>query len=225
VTIRDRIQRRVMPRLIVRLSRVRWHRRAAAALRRGLGGRGTVRLFLAFDDASSAIAMLGLTDRLAGRRVRLLVEPVVRRGIPGDPAEPDKRRYAVVDARRLARRGGLELSRSEPVPAAEAAFLAEWATALPAGPDRNGFCVDAMRLLWLDSDGALPVDDLEALWSRRSAALPPAANGVLPGERQMKRRRLYDTPVAVVHGRWYFAHERLDQIGEWLDELGWTASP
>jgi 2-hydroxychromene-2-carboxylate isomerase len=38
----------------------------------------------------------------------------------------------------------------------------------------------------------------------------------------MDKRGLYDTPIAVVHGRWYFAHERLGQIEDWLDELGWT---
>lgn len=41
-------------------------------------------------------------------------------------------------------------------------------------------------------------------------------------ERSFRLRRLYDTPVAVVHGRWYFAHERLEQIAQRLDDLGWT---
>jgi hypothetical protein len=39
----------------------------------------------------------------------------------------------------------------------------------------------------------------------------------------MKRRRLYDTPVAVFAGQWFFAHERLPQIEYALDELGWTS--
>ena len=40
----------------------------------------------------------------------------------------------------------------------------------------------------------------------------------------MRRRRLYDTPAAVVGGQWFFAHERLAQIGHRLDELGWRAA-
>jgi 2-hydroxychromene-2-carboxylate isomerase len=43
-------------------------------------------------------------------------------------------------------------------------------------------------------------------------------------ERRMRRRRLYDTPVAVVHGEWFFAHERLAQIEHRLDDLGWKAA-
>jgi len=34
-----------------------------------------------------------------------------------------------------------------------------------------------------------------------------------------------DTPAAWVHGQWFFAHDRLVQIGERLDDLGWTVSP
>jgi hypothetical protein len=39
----------------------------------------------------------------------------------------------------------------------------------------------------------------------------------------MRRRKIYDTPSAWVAGRWFFAHERVEQIGEWLDRLGWGA--
>jgi 2-hydroxychromene-2-carboxylate isomerase len=197
-----------MPRVVVKLSTVRAHRRAAATVRRALGGRGKVRLYVAFDDPSSAVALLGLSERLRGRRIDLIVEPVVARGIPDDPAAGAKRRYAVVDARRLARRDGRELSRTEPVPQDATAHLAHQAAALPA-TERTAFCVAAMRRLWFESDGPLdPVD---------------AGDGALPGERGMRLRRLYDTPVAVVGGQWFFAHERLAQIESALDDLGWTA--
>ena len=128
---RDRIQRRLMPRAIVALSTVRLPGRIAATVRRSLGRSATVRLYLAFDDPYSAVALLGLAERVGGRRARLLVEPVVERGIPGDPAAERKRDYAVLDSRRLARRAGLELSRREPVSAAATAFLADWAAAIP----------------------------------------------------------------------------------------------
>jgi 2-hydroxychromene-2-carboxylate isomerase len=223
MTLRDRIQRRVAPRLIVWLSARDGRHRLAAGLRRALGGGGTVRLYIAFDDASSAVALLGLIERLEGRRVNLVVEPVVKRGIPEDPAVDAKREYAVVDARRLLRRSGLELSRSAPVDPGEVAIVAGWAASLPAGRLRNDFSAAVMRMIWLESDGQVPVARIESLWREQAGTEPVTEKaGPLEGERQMKRRRLYDTPVAVVHGHWYFAHERLDQIEQRLDELGWT---
>jgi 2-hydroxychromene-2-carboxylate isomerase len=225
VSARDRIRRRVMPRAIVALSTVRMPGRVAAGARRALGGSAAVRLYVAFDDPYSAVAVLGLDERVAGRRARLLVEPVVERGIPGDPAVERKREYAVLDSRRLARRAARELSRSEPVPAESTAFLADWAAAIPQGPRRTAFCVAAMRLLWFESDGPVATTRFESLWHEHTDGEPPAApGGTRRGEREMRRRRLYDTPVAVVHGQWFFAHERLSQIEHRLDELGWAAA-
>jgi 2-hydroxychromene-2-carboxylate isomerase len=211
---------------VVALSTVRRPGRAAAALRRALGRGGRVRLYVAFDDAYSAVATLGLADRVAGRRVALIVEPVSARGIAGDPAVDAKRRYAVVDARRLARRAGLELMRTEPVPPEATAFLARWTAAAPAGPRRAAFAVAAMRLLWLASDGPVECEPYAVLWREHVGGEPPApdAGDVGRGERGMRLRGLYDTPVAIVHGQWFFAHERLPQIGHRLDELGWTVA-
>lgn len=217
---RERVRRRVLPRLVVALSTVRLPRRAAAALRRAAGVRATVRLYVAFDDPQSAVALLGLAERLRGRRVRLVVEPVVRRGIPGDPAAEAKRRYAVLDARRLARRDGLELARHEPVAAADAAFLARWCAALPVRR-RTAFAVTAMSRLWLESSGPVEPGAYAGLWREHAGDGSAPDGGRLPAERGMRLRRLYDTPAAVVHGQWFFAHERLAQIEHRLDELGW----
>ncbi|MCW3015634.1 MAG: hypothetical protein JWO02_2726 [Solirubrobacterales bacterium] len=225
MTLRDRIGRRVIPRALVALSTVRWPRRAAAAVRRALGGRARVQLFVAFDDPYSAVAVLGLADRVAGRRAVLAIEPVVERGIPGDPAVDAKRRYAIVDARRLARRDGLELARTEPLAADATAFLAQWAAAAPQGAVRTAFCAAAMRRLWCATDGPVQPHEYAALWRELVGGEPPGDSaGVRDGERRMRRRRLYDTPVAVVHGQWFFAHERLAQVEHRLDELGWTVT-
>ncbi|HEX6389035.1 MAG TPA: hypothetical protein VFZ89_06310, partial [Solirubrobacteraceae bacterium] len=206
---RERLRRRVIPRLVVWLSTIR---------RPVLARRGRVTLFVAFDDPQSAVALLGLEQRLAGRPVALEVLPVVQRGIPGDPAVDAKRRYAVLDARRLARRDGLMLRRSAPLAAADVAFLAEWAA---AAPDTR-FAVAAMRQLWLESDGPVEREPYAALWRDLYGGEPPASG--VTAERTFRRRKLYDTPVAVVRGEWFFAHERLPTIEQRLDELGWRAA-
>lgn len=222
----DTLARRTVPRLVVRLSEVTLPARAGAAMRRALGRRGRVELFVAFDDPGSAVALIDLAQRTAGRAVRLLVLPVVRRGIPGDPAVEAKRRYAVTDARRLARRSGLTLARPEPVAPQDAAFLAEWAAAGPQGPALVRFCVAAMRRLWFESDGPVRREEYAALWREHLGADPPAdgAGAVRRDERRMRRRGPYDTPAAWIHGQWFFAQDRLVQIGERLDALGWTAA-
>ena len=220
MSVRDRIARRAVPRLLIALSTVRLPGRMAATVRRALGGRARVRLYLAFDDAYSAIALLGLAERLAQRPARLVIEPVVGRGIRNDPAAEAKRRYGLVDARRLARRGGQELSRTEPLPAAATAFLARWAAAAPQGPGRTDFCVAAMRRLWFETDGPVEEAPYAALWHEHFGGEPPGGGA----EPRLHARRLYDTPAAVVHGQWFFAHERLDQIERRLDELGWTVA-
>jgi 2-hydroxychromene-2-carboxylate isomerase len=226
VSPRDALRRRVFPRAVIRLSTVRGHRRAAARVRRALGGRARIDLYVAFDDASSAVALVGLAERVAARRVRLVVEPVVARGIPGDPAAADKRRYAVSDARRLARRDGRELSRTEPVAPEATAFLAAWAAAAPAGVKRAAFSTAAMRRLWFESAGPVDPGAYVALWREHVGGDPPSdgAYGIRRSERAMRLRRLYDTPVAVTGGEWFFAHERLAQIEEALDDLGWAAA-
>ena len=177
---RDRLKRRVIPRLVVLLSQVTWPARARAGLRRALGGRGRVDLYFAFDDASSAVAVLDLVDRLDGRPIDLVLRPVVERGIPDDPAADDKRRHAIADARRLARRRLLTLRRVQPVSPATTAPLAAHAAALDDDARRT-FSADALRRLWIDGDdvGASAAADGEA---------------VRANERAMVASGPYDTP-------------------------------
>src|SRR4051795_11439721 len=145
---RERLTRRVLPRVVVALSQVDWPARTGARVRRLAGRRGCVELFFAFDDPSSAVAVIELARRVSGRDVRLLLKPVVTRGIASDPAADLKRRYAIVDARRLARRAGLELVRTTPVKAADTAFPAEGGAGAERGPAVTSFCVEALTEIW-----------------------------------------------------------------------------
>jgi 2-hydroxychromene-2-carboxylate isomerase len=224
----DALKRRLFPRMVVALSQVDWPSRVGAAARRRLGRRGRVELFFAFDDPCSAVAVIDLARRVAGREVQLVLKPVVRRGIAGDPAVELKRRYAIEDARRLGRRADLALSREEPLTTEETAFLAEWAAAAPPGRALTGFCVEALQRLWFATDGPVSAADYAPLWRERLGREPSSpgrgAQEVRRNERMMRRRGPYDTPAAWVHGQWFFAHDRLAQIAERLDDLGWIES-
>jgi 2-hydroxychromene-2-carboxylate isomerase len=221
---RDSFARRVIPRAVVALSQIDWPSRLGALVRRALGRRGRVELFFAFDDPCSAVAVIELTARVAGRDVDLRLKPVVARGIDGDPAVDQKRRYAIVDARRRGRRAGLELCRDEPLTPADCAFLSEWVAAAPQGPALTSFCVVALRRLWFSTEGPIGREGYATLWRERFAAEPPVSPAAVKrNERLMRRRRPYDTPAAWVHGQWFFAHDRLAEIGQRLDNLGWTA--
>lgn len=222
---REILKRQMLPRMVVGLSQVGWPSRAGASIRRALGRSGRVELYFAFDDPCSAVAVIDLAERLAGRRVVLILAPVVQRGIAGDPAVEAKRRYALEDARRLAARAGLTLTRREPVAEQSTAFLASWVASAAPHTGLVGFCVDSLRRLWLQTDGAVQESDYVTLWRAHLGSEPPNDDGarmVRRNERRMRRRGPYDTPAAWVHGQWFFAHDRLAQIGERLDELGWT---
>jgi 2-hydroxychromene-2-carboxylate isomerase len=183
-----------------------------------------VELFFAFDDPCSAVAVIDLAARLASRPVELVPLPVVRRGIEGDPALASKRDYAITDAARLARRSAMTLVRRQPVPAQDTAFLAEWVAAAGHGAAELSFCVAAIRRLWFESDGTVERGPYLDLWRQHTGSEePPVQDARRAWEARMARRGPYETPAVWVAGRWYFAHDRAEQICEWLDTLGWVA--
>jgi hypothetical protein len=223
VTLRDRIERRWVPRAVVALSRVDTPAQIGAQVRRKAGRRERVELFFAFDDPCSAVAVMELSQRLGGREVDLVLTPVVQRGWPDDPAAEAKRAYALVDARRLARtRLDLELGREEPLAAEDVAFLAEWVA--DAATDPRRFIVPALRRVWFTGDGPVDRDALEVLWREAMGTAPdPNPVGVRAAEERMRRRNgPYDTPAAVIGRRWWFAHDRPQQIVDRVEELGWA---
>ena len=219
------LRRRLVPSATIATSRVTLPARLAAAGRRRAGRRGRLEMFFAFDDPCSAVAVIDLVGKTQGRAVELLMLPVLRRGIRGDPAVELKRAYAVTDARRLARRLAMELSRTEPLPPDSTAFLAEWVAAhRQPSPGLSAFCARAMRNLWFQSDGPPSRSALESIWHDELGTAPPAgrqAAAVRWDEARMGRRGPYETPAVWVAGRWYFAQDRPGPIMEYLDLLGW----
>ncbi len=226
--VREKIERELAPRLIVAASTVTLPARVAATVRRAAGRRGRLELYFGFDDPASAYAVIDLARRLEGRSVIFDLRAVARRGIEGDPALERKRAYVITDARRLARRLGLTLLRTEPVDPQATAFLAAWVDGAPRGSALTQFTIAAMMQLWFESTGELTAEPYERIWRRCFGSAPPAAgdppsiNAVRAAEKQMSRRGPYETPAAWVAGRWFFAQDRPQQIANWLDQLGWS---
>ncbi|MBU3673872.1 MAG: hypothetical protein FGM34_02305 [Solirubrobacteraceae bacterium] len=225
---REKLEKRVVPSLIMAISTFTLPARLAAAVRRATGRSGTVELFYAYDEPSSAYALLELVSTVQDRRVTIELLPVVSRGIDGDSALERKRAYALVDGRRLARRIDRTMGRSEPVDPGRVAFLAAWTALGPQGPALQDFAVAAMERLWFSGDGPIEREPFAALWRETLGGEPPdesapaAGEAVRANERRMKRSGPYETPAAKVGGRWDFAQDRPRQIGTWLDELGWS---
>ena len=228
--VRKKLEKEWVPLLILKLSMFTLPFRLAAAARRATGRRGRLQFFFAYDEPTSAYALLELARTVRGRRVRIELVPVVDRGIEGDSALDRKRAYGLVDGRRLARRIGLEMGRSEPVEPGSVRFLAAWTALGPQGPALEGFAEEAMSRLWFGGDEPVERDRFASLWRERLGSDPPdenspeAAAALRSNERRMARSGPYETPAAKIGGRWDFAQDRPRQIGTWLDELGWRAS-
>ena len=227
---REKLEKEWVPRLILAVATFTLPFRLAAAARRATGRRGRIELFFAYDEPTSAYALLELARTVRGRRVRIELVPVVDRGIEGDSALDRKRAYALVDGRRLARRIGLEMGRSEPVEPEGVRFLAAWTALGPPGPALEGFAGEAMRRIWFGDDRPVEREPFASLWRERLGSEPPdegspeAAAALRANERRMARSGPYETPAAKIGGRWDFAQDRAQQIGAWMDELGWRAS-
>lgn len=227
---RSKLEKQWVPRLILAVSTFTLPFRLAAAARRAAGRRGRLELFYAYDEPTSAYALLETARTVQGRAVRLELVPVVERGIDGDSATGRKRAYAMVDGRRLARRLGLTMGRSEPLEPGEVSFLAAWTALGPQGPALQAFAEEAIAALWFGADGPVEREHYAALWRRHLGAEPPddrspeAAAALSANEKRMARSGPYETPAAKIGGRWDFAQDRPRQIAGWLDELGWRAS-
>ena len=214
--LRDRVQRSLAPRTVVALSRLRLPRWLRRPLR--------LELYFAYDDPYAAVALPGLLRLAQARGLLLDLYPLLERGIAGDPAAQQRQLYSIVDADRLLLRGSQQLSRRQPLAAADCAFLAAWTQAARRNPAVGAFAAAAVEALWLRSSGVVQQEAYAQLHRSILQCEPPADAGqpdtALSGNsRRLRSRGHWESPALRVSGEWFFAHERLPQIAERLDEL------
>lgn len=213
--LKERLRRRWLPRLVVALAR---RQRA-----RPLSGDAAIELYFACDDPGAVIALPALLALAHAHGVPLQLYPLIVRGIADDPAAEARARHAVRDADRLARRDGRRLSRSQPLAAADTAFLARWIESLRGQPVMGAFAAAALERLWLLDGDTLPAPDAyAALYRRLTGSAPPIAEAgadaaLAANHRRLRRLGHWESPAARIGGEWFFAHERLAQIAECLD--------
>jgi 2-hydroxychromene-2-carboxylate isomerase len=167
--------------------------------------------------------MPGLIRIAQQRRAELSIYPLIERGIAGDPALAARRRHAVQDSIRLAQRSGRVLQRLEPLSAQDCAFLSAWTESARGDIHQLTFAAAALEQLWFKSAGPVlqePFVRLRAQHPIASIAAPdPAA--LQRNTLRMKQLGHWESPAALVEGQWFLAHERLAQIDEHLEVLGW----
>ena len=214
--LRDRVQRSLAPRTVVALSRLRLPRWLRRPLR--------LELYFAYDDPYAAVALPGLLRLTQARGLALDLYPLLERGIAGDPAAQQRQLYSIVDADRLLLRGGQRLSRRQPLAAADCAFLAAWTEAARHNSAVADFASAAVETLWLHSSGPAQREAYAQLHRSILHCEPPADMGPLHAalsgnSRRLRSRGHWESPAVRVGGEWFFAHERLPQIAERLDQL------
>lgn len=223
MNITETLRRSVGPSLVVATSRIEWPTRISATLRRALGQSARAELFFAFDDPYAAIALPGLLKIARQRRVKICLYPLIARGIVDDPAADKRRRHAVEDSQRLARRFGKTLSRTQPLNAKDCAFLAAWTQSARDDSGALGFAAAALDQLWFGSNGPVQQDDFRRLHSQHLHSAAGAGNEVSLARNTERLIKLghWESPAALVEGQWFLAHERLPHINDHLEHLGW----
>ncbi|HKY92587.1 MAG TPA: hypothetical protein VJM11_16180 [Nevskiaceae bacterium] len=208
------VRRRLLPTLVVRLSRLPGPRNLAASVRRVLGRSSTIELYFAYDDPYAAVALPGVLALARRHGATLALYPLLERGIPDDPAAVQRQRHAIVDAGRLLEREGKRLTRRLPLSSEDTAFLACWTQASQDRPALGEFAAAALAQLWLGGNDPVRADDFAALHRQFLGSEPPADDAGVRDALAANRQRLlarghWESPAARLDGEWFFAHERL----------------
>lgn len=216
------LTRSVLPRMA---QRAFWLRRRAQVIAAKLGARPTIELYFAFDDPYGAVAVPGVIDLARRHGVELTLAPVVVHGLEGDPDQPLRVAASLIDTARLLRRQGRVLARSEPIAPRDVAFLAAWTEAARVRGKELELATDILAAVWERSEPIVERGALAAIYQRVVGEAPPRDRAswdriVTRNEQQLRARGHWETPAARIAGEWFFAHERIETMGELLTSLG-----
>lgn len=222
-SLRDYLKRRLVPSAIIAASRRRGPAQWRMRWRQRLGKPVQVELYFAFDDPYAAIALPGLARLCSAREVDLRLYPLLQRGIADDPAAGARAAHALQDATRLSRRGGhTGLLRRDPIRSDAVAFLAHWCEALATPAERLRFAGAALDALWCDTNDALQREPFAQLHRQLIGHLPAVHDtqdaALARNAQRLHQRGHWESPAACLAGEWFFAHERLAQIAQRLDQ-------
>jgi len=180
-------------------------------------------LFVAFDDPYAPLALAAAAELASLYRIDFDVFPILKRGTAGDANLDRRRRYSVLDARRLARRRGIELAHDEPVDPARIEKLTYWVEAARAHDCHRQLATAFAARLWAKK--TLPdFGELYALYKQKVDAEPPrnlllARHRVRQNEARLVRRGHWDSSAMWLEGKLFMSYERREQMADYLREL------
>ncbi|MBT8491990.1 MAG: hypothetical protein KJO07_02925 [Deltaproteobacteria bacterium] len=203
-------------------SKVQGAVRSRLAKLRGLESRAE--LFVGLGDPYAPLALAVMAEVVDERRVDYQVYPVFRYGASPKDHEPMRRRYAVLDARRLAARRGIVMNHDQPIDVDRVETLTYWVEAARVHGKHRALLARLVTRLW--AEHALPdYGELYAIYQQEVGAPPPrnlltARHRVRQNEARLRRRGLWSSSSLWLEGKTFFAHERRGQIDDYLEELG-----
>ena len=223
--IKKYVKHAAVPRLILSYFKLKRRSKVKSILERALGLPGTINFFFAFDCPYSLIALSSLFEILDERSVVLNLFPVINRGIENDPAIDIRRAYSIKDAVRFGERNNIEIKRTTPLLPDQVGFLAALAEA-GRGPKYGELVFRFLEQVWFSDDPDISEEPFRAFYENIIGEKAPddlnkQYKKVRKNEKLLQKKGHWEVPSALVYGEWYFAHERISQIEERLNFLGW----
>jgi 2-hydroxychromene-2-carboxylate isomerase len=223
--IKEHISRSLVPRLLISYFKFKRRSRLRTSLAKLFGMPGTIHLFFAFDCPYSLIALKGLYEILDERSVELKLYPVIKRGIENDPNLENRRAYTMKDAVRLGKRYDIEITRTEPVLSEQVGFLSALSEA-GRGDKGEELIFRFLEDLWSFDDKDISEEYFFSLYEDVTGQCPPDDlakyySKVKNNEQKLLKKGHWEVPSLFIYGEWYLAHERLLQVEDRLNYLGW----
>ena len=221
IGVREFAKRVALPNAAVWVLESKVHSAVRSRLGKLRGRDPRAELFVSLADPYARLALAAMAELSRNLRIDYDVFPIVRD--QAGNVQPLRQRYAVLDARRLAARRGIEMSEREPIDPARVEQLTSWVEAARAHNKHRPLLELVVTRLW--SGTTLPdFGELYALYRQAVGAVPPknlllARHRIRQNEGRMNRRGLWSSSSLWLEGKTFFAHERREQISDYLGEL------